>query len=76
MQTELIEICRAVAQSKISEGKHQEALPAAQFCLHCSIDVYGPCTVQLVPAYLLLADANMGEEKAQNCFSSNLSSFL
>ncbi|XP_077460201.1 zinc finger MYND domain-containing protein 12 [Stigmatopora argus] len=57
---ELIEICRLVAESKLSEGKHQEAVPAAQACLRCSVDVYGPNTVQLVPAYLLLADANMG----------------
>ncbi|TKS77422.1 Zinc finger MYND domain-containing protein 12 [Collichthys lucidus] len=57
---ELIEICRLVAQSKLSEGKHQEALPAAQFCLRCSKDVYGPTNVQMVPAYLLLAEANMG----------------
>ncbi|CAI5647167.1 unnamed protein product [Oreochromis niloticus] len=59
-KAELIEICRLVAQSKLSEGKHQEALPAAQLCLRCSIDVHGPNTVQLVPAYLLLAEANMG----------------
>ncbi|XP_054634506.1 zinc finger MYND domain-containing protein 12 [Dunckerocampus dactyliophorus] len=57
---ELIEICRLVAESKLSEGKHQQAVPAAQACLRCSVDVYGPNTVQLVPAYLLLADANMG----------------
>ncbi|XP_061759795.1 zinc finger MYND domain-containing protein 12 [Nerophis ophidion] len=57
---ELIEICRLVAESKLSEGKHQEAVPAAQACLRCSVDVYGPNTVQLVPAYVLLADANMG----------------
>ncbi|XP_075898515.1 zinc finger MYND domain-containing protein 12 isoform X2 [Nelusetta ayraudi] len=57
---ELIEICRLVAESKLSEGKHQEALPAAQFYLRCSKDVYGPAVVELVPAYLLLADANIG----------------
>nr|XP_046254157.1 zinc finger MYND domain-containing protein 12 isoform X2 [Scatophagus argus] len=59
-KVELIEICRLVAQSKLSEGKHQEALPAAQSSLRCSIDVHGPSSVQLVPAYLLLAEANMG----------------
>ncbi|XP_060912965.1 zinc finger MYND domain-containing protein 12 [Labrus mixtus] len=59
-KAELVEICRSVAQSKLSEGKHKEALPAAQFCLCCSKDIHGPSTVQLVPAYLLLADANMG----------------
>ncbi|KAM4737356.1 zinc finger MYND domain-containing protein 12 isoform 2-T2 [Anableps anableps] len=56
----LIEICRLVALSKLSEGKHKEALPAAHCCLRTSIDVYSPDTIQLVPAYLLLAEANMG----------------
>ncbi|XP_031700176.1 zinc finger MYND domain-containing protein 12 isoform X2 [Anarrhichthys ocellatus] len=59
-KVELIEICRSVAQSKLSEGKHREALPAARCCLRYSKDVHGPKTVQMVPAYLLLADANMG----------------
>ncbi|XP_019944468.2 zinc finger MYND domain-containing protein 12 [Paralichthys olivaceus] len=59
-KAELIEICRLAAQRKLSERKYQEALPAAQFCLRCSIDVLGPSTVQLVPSYLLLAKANMG----------------
>ncbi|KAK5863377.1 hypothetical protein PBY51_000411 [Eleginops maclovinus] len=59
-KVELIEVCRLVALSKLSEGKHQEALPAAQFCMRCSIDVHGPRSVQMVPAYLLLAEANMG----------------
>lgn len=52
-----------MAQSKLSDRKHQEALPGAQVYLRCSIDVYGPSTVELVPAYLLLAEANMGEEQ-------------
>lgn len=73
---ELAEICRLVAQSKLSERKHLEALPAAQFCLRCSVDVYGPSTVQLVPAYLLLAEANMGEEGAQNGSSAQMGFFL
>ncbi|XP_028266469.1 zinc finger MYND domain-containing protein 12 [Parambassis ranga] len=59
-KAELIKICRSVAQSKLSEGKHQEALPAAQCCLRISIDLHGNCNTQLVPAYLLLAEANMG----------------
>lgn len=69
---ELIEICRLVAQSKLSEGKHQEALPAAQLYLRCSVDFHGPTTVQLVPAILLLAEANMGEEGAQNGSSAQI----
>ncbi|KAM4571034.1 zinc finger MYND domain-containing protein 12 [Fundulus diaphanus] len=59
-KAELIEICRLVAQSKLSEGKYEEALPAAHCSLHTSIDVHGPNSVQLLPSYLLLAEANMG----------------
>ncbi|XP_014904307.1 zinc finger MYND domain-containing protein 12 isoform X2 [Poecilia latipinna] len=59
-KTHLIKICKLVAQSKLSEGKHEEALPAAHCCLQTSIDLYGPNTIQLVPAYILLAEANMG----------------
>lgn len=57
---ELISIARSVAEGKLSEGKHQEAMPAGQTCLRFSIDVFGPSTIQLVPSYLLLSEANMG----------------
>ncbi|XP_076019488.1 zinc finger MYND domain-containing protein 12 [Genypterus blacodes] len=59
-QEELLEISQTVARSKMAAGKHGEALPAAQSCLRCAVDIHGPSTVQLVPAYLLLAEANMG----------------
>ncbi|XP_034029097.1 zinc finger MYND domain-containing protein 12 [Thalassophryne amazonica] len=59
-QVELIEISRSVAESKLAEGRHKEALSAAHFCLRCTLDVHGPRTVQLVPAYRLLAEVNMG----------------
>lgn len=36
-------------------------MPAAQLSLRCAIDIYGPDAVELVPAYLLLADASIGE---------------
>ncbi|XP_070695007.1 zinc finger MYND domain-containing protein 12 [Pempheris klunzingeri] len=59
-RAELIEICRVVAQSKLSERKHHEALLAAQFCLRSSIEVHGSNAAQTIDAYRLLADANMG----------------
>ncbi|KAM3849957.1 zinc finger MYND domain-containing protein 12, partial [Diretmus argenteus] len=59
-QERLAEISRTAAQSKLLEEKHQEALPAAQFFLRCAMELYGPSAVQLVPAYLLLAEANVG----------------
>lgn len=53
----------------MAAGKHGEALPAAQSCLRCAVDIYGPSTVQLVPAYLLLAEANMGRERKNSVAS-------
>uniref|UniRef100_A0A8C6SL56 MYND-type domain-containing protein n=1 Tax=Neogobius melanostomus TaxID=47308 RepID=A0A8C6SL56_9GOBI len=43
----LIAIARSVAEAKVAEGKHEEALP-------------GVSTIELVPAYLLLAEAYLG----------------
>ncbi|CAJ1085486.1 zinc finger MYND domain-containing protein 12 [Xyrichtys novacula] len=59
-KVELMGICMSVAQSKLSERKYEEALPAAQFCLRCSMDVHSPSANHLIPAYLLLAEANFG----------------
>uniref|UniRef100_A0A3B4AH54 MYND-type domain-containing protein n=1 Tax=Periophthalmus magnuspinnatus TaxID=409849 RepID=A0A3B4AH54_9GOBI len=56
----LIAIARSIAEGKLTEGKHEEALPAGQTCLHFCMDVFGPCSIQLVPAYLLLAEGYMG----------------
>nr|ACO08964.1 Zinc finger MYND domain-containing protein 12 [Osmerus mordax] len=59
-QEQLIEISRSVAQNKLFEGKFQESLPASLLSLRCAMDVYGPSAASLVPAYLLLAEANVG----------------
>ncbi|XP_030641064.1 zinc finger MYND domain-containing protein 12 [Chanos chanos] len=59
-QEELIEISQAAARRRLSEGSHQEALPAAQFSLRCAMDVYGSSAIRLVPSYLLMAEASMG----------------
>lgn len=56
-----MELSCAAAKSWVSEGKYGEAMPAAQLNLRCAIDIYGPDVVELVPAYLLLAEASIGE---------------
>lgn len=56
-----MELSRAAAKSWVSEGKCSEAMPAAQLSLRCAIDIYGPDDVELVPAYLLLAESSIGE---------------
>ncbi|XP_072537732.1 zinc finger MYND domain-containing protein 12 [Salminus brasiliensis] len=57
---QLMELSHAEARGRVLEGRYDEALPAAQLSLHCAVDLYGPDAVELVPAYLLLAEANVG----------------
>nr|XP_015192343.1 PREDICTED: zinc finger MYND domain-containing protein 12 [Lepisosteus oculatus] len=59
-QEQLIELSRATAQKKLFEGKHQEAVPAALLSLRCCVEIHGTSALQLVPSYLLLAEACTG----------------
>ncbi|TSN76540.1 Zinc finger MYND domain-containing protein 12 [Bagarius yarrelli] len=68
----IIELSNATAKSWVSEGKYSEAMPAAQLSLRCAIEIYGPDAVELVPAYLLLAEASIGLgslPQAESCLS-------
>ncbi|MXQ88184.1 hypothetical protein E5288_WYG017038 [Bos mutus] len=56
----LIELCYTVAQKYIFEGKHEDAVPAALHSLRFRMNVHGLSSVELVPAYLLLAEASLG----------------
>ncbi|XP_004679509.1 PREDICTED: zinc finger MYND domain-containing protein 12 isoform X1 [Condylura cristata] len=59
-QKHLIEFCYTVAQKYLFEGKHKDAVPAALHSLRFRMNVYGLSSVELVPAYLLLAEACLG----------------
>ncbi|XP_077817497.1 zinc finger MYND domain-containing protein 12 isoform X1 [Macaca mulatta] len=56
----LIEFCYTVAQKYLFEGKHEDAVPAALHSLRFRVNLYGLSSVELVPAYLLLAEASLG----------------
>ncbi|KFO78680.1 Zinc finger MYND domain-containing protein 12, partial [Cuculus canorus] len=56
----IIDLAYHRAQEFILDGKHKEAIPAALHALRFSTEVYGSNSVQLVPAYLLLAEALAG----------------
>ncbi|XP_048206994.1 zinc finger MYND domain-containing protein 12 isoform X3 [Perognathus longimembris pacificus] len=56
----LIEFCYTVAQKYLFEGKYEDAVPAALHSLRFRRNVYGLSSVELVPAYLLLAEASLG----------------
>ncbi|BFZ22880.1 hypothetical protein BsWGS_25919 [Bradybaena similaris] len=57
---ELIEMSRTLAQKMLFEGKHEESVPAAMLSLRYAIDVYGVATIELVPSYLIMAEASIG----------------
>ncbi|VCW96845.1 unnamed protein product [Gulo gulo] len=59
-QKHLIEFCYTVAQKYLFEGKHAAAVPAALHSLRFRMNVHGLSSVELVPAYLLLAEASLG----------------
>ncbi|KAK9970572.1 hypothetical protein ABG768_026505 [Culter alburnus] len=59
-QEYLIEIAHLEAQRWVSKKMFQVVLPAALLFLRWAMRVYGTCAVELVPAYLLLAQANIG----------------
>ncbi|XP_004443187.1 PREDICTED: zinc finger MYND domain-containing protein 12 isoform X1 [Ceratotherium simum simum] len=59
-QKHLIEFCYTVAQKYLFEGKHADAVPAALHSLRFRMNVHGLSSVELVPAYLLLAEASLG----------------
>lgn len=60
-QKHLIEFCYTVAQKYLFEGRHEDAVPAALHSLRFRMNVHGLSSVELVPAYLLLAEASLGE---------------
>ncbi|KAM5248665.1 zinc finger MYND domain-containing protein 12 [Ctenodactylus gundi] len=59
-QKHLIEFCYTVAQKYLFEGKYEDAVPAALHSLRFRMNMYGLSSVELVPAYLLLAEASLG----------------
>ncbi|NXP02518.1 ZMY12 protein, partial [Thinocorus orbignyianus] len=59
-QKYLIDLTYHTARELVLEGKPREALPAALHALRFGTQVYGSNSLQLVPAYLLLAEASTG----------------
>ncbi|NWU40340.1 ZMY12 protein, partial [Hylia prasina] len=59
-QESLIALALSTAQGFVWEGKPLEAIPAALQALRFSSQAFGSVSVQLVPIYLLLAEASTG----------------
>ena len=56
----MIELCRTTGQKLLFEGKYESAVPAALAALKFAIQVYGLSSIELVPSYLILGEASIG----------------
>ncbi|KAJ3135237.1 Zinc finger MYND domain-containing protein 12 [Geranomyces variabilis] len=59
-QVHLLELTKTEAHKKLYEEEYHLAIPAALQALRFSMQVYGPNSAQLVPAYLLLGESSIG----------------
>jgi tetratricopeptide (TPR) repeat protein len=55
-------ICKAEAQRHLNENNPELAHPAGLQALRYAADIFGPTALELVPPYLLLAEANIAAE--------------
>jgi tetratricopeptide (TPR) repeat protein len=60
IRKELLELCTETAQKFLVQGKYELAVPGALQSLKFAIEVHGSEATELVPSYLLLAEANLG----------------
>lgn len=60
IRRDLLELCTETAQKYLVQGKYELAVPGALQSLKFAIEVHGSEATELVPSYLLLAEANLG----------------
>lgn len=60
IRKDLLELCTETAQKFLVQGKYELAVPGALQSLKFAIEVHGSEATELVPSYLLLAEANLG----------------
>ena len=63
-QKQMIELCRTEGQKLLFEGRYDRVVPAALESLKFSIEVYGLSSIELVPSYLILGEASIGQYPA------------
>lgn len=59
-QRELLDLTLTTGSKLLFEGKYEQAVPAAMQALRFAIDIYGRGSIELVPAYLILAESSIG----------------
>jgi len=56
----LIDLCQQEASKFLVAGRHELAVPGAIQALSFSKDIFGDGSIEMVPPYLLLSEANLG----------------
>jgi len=72
VQHALIDLCKTESERHLVQGQFALAIPGALQTLRFSMQVYGSGHIQLVPAYLLLAEANLGKPLCARGYSSGV----
>ena len=62
----MIELCRTEGQKLLFEGRYDRVVPAALESLKFSIEVFGLSSIELVPSYLILGEASIGQYPASS----------
>ena len=57
----MIDLTLTTGQRLLFEGQHEQAVPAAMQSLRFSIAIHGLSSIELVPSYLILGEASIGE---------------
>lgn len=60
LQNHMVNLTRTTGQKLLFEGKFAEAIPAAMQSLRFAAEIYGLASVELVPSYLILGRASIG----------------
>ena len=64
LKKQMIELCRTEGQKLLFEGRYDRVVPAALESLKFSIEVYGLSSIELVPSYLILGEASIGQYRS------------
>jgi len=57
----ILKLTQTAGQKLLFESKYTEAIPAAMQSLRVAVELYGLASVELVPAYLILGRASIGQ---------------
>ncbi|CAF3173129.1 unnamed protein product [Rotaria socialis] len=64
----LVGVTRMIGERHVFQDRFEAAVPAALASLKLAIEVHGPRSVELIPSYLILAEASLGLKQLNQCW--------